>query len=193
MTTIYWARHGEYQNPNNVNPFRLTGFPLNQKGKQQSEQIANYLLDKKISAVYSSSILRCKQTSRIISKKLHLKPKYSKLILETNSPLKGSPKTRLTNWWAETLQHPFHLKHGGETLEDIFSRVNKFFQAILKRHQNQNVLVVSHGEPTMILVYHLVDNNHKKYFEQSKPNISKGGLVQFKFKGNQLTDFKQII
>jgi len=98
MTTIYWARHGQYYNPKDVNPFRLPGFPLDNKGRQQSQKIANYLTKKQISVIYSSPILRCKQTANIIGKKLKIKSKFSSLILETNSPCQGSSKNRLTNW-----------------------------------------------------------------------------------------------
>ena len=192
MTTIYLLRHGEYQNPKNVAPFRLSGFSLSKTGKKQAEETAAYLTNKKISVIYSSPVLRCKQTAKIIGNRLVLKPKISRLIIETDSPFQGSPKTRFKNWWAESTTHPFHLKHGGETIEKIALRFSKFIAIVLKRHSGENILVVSHGEPSMILIYQLVDNSWKKYLRQTKTNIPKGGLAKLEFKGHQLKEFSQI-
>jgi broad specificity phosphatase PhoE len=192
MTTIYLARHGQYQNPKKVAPFRLPGFPLSQKGKQQSRKLADYLSNKKITHIYSSPLIRCRQTANIIAGKLHLKPQFSRLIIEIDSPWQGTSKSRFDSWWYNSTTHPFHLKHGGETLDQVVKRTTRFIKKILTKHPNKNLLVVSHGEPIMLMIHQFVDHDPSKYHQATRPLIPKAGFAKLEFQKDKLTNFTQI-
>ena len=45
MTTIYFIRHGEYENPHRLIPLRMKGF-LFSKRKNQIREVGNFLKDK---------------------------------------------------------------------------------------------------------------------------------------------------
>ncbi|MBU1085482.1 MAG: histidine phosphatase family protein [Candidatus Beckwithbacteria bacterium] len=192
MTIIYLARHGEYENPDKIIPFRTKRIPLSKKGKAQSNQIAHYLFNKNITVIYSSPLLRTKQTAEIIAEKLNLKLRFSKLILETRSPFQGMNLKKFKNKKFITFRHPYHIKNKGETLDEIFKRANKLFQRVLEKHKDQNVLLVSHGDPCMAIIYGLATNDINNYFQDSQTYIPKGGLAKFDFENTTLKHFSPL-
>jgi len=151
VTTIYLVRHCEFENPEKVVPFRLPGFPLNTKGKRGAKLLADYFKDKKIAAIYSSPLLRAKQTTELIASKLNLKVQVSPLLLETKTPLQGMKREEFFRKYDFIFGEEEHLKRGGEAIEEVNTRVKKFIKGILKKHSNQKVVVISHGDPLMVI------------------------------------------
>ena len=192
MTIIYLLRHGEYKNPKKIVPFRLPGFALSQKGKNQIKKIAKDLADKNITAFYSSPILRCKQTAKIIGRALKIKPQFSNLLIEVKTPYQGMDIKKFKAKTEDMFIGPFHLKNNGETIKKVFLRANKFLNKVFKKHKNKNVLIVSHGDVLMTLIYALVEKDINKYFEKTKDYIPKAGLAKLEFEGKKLKNFKQI-
>ena len=194
MTTIYILRHGVYENERNVNPFRLPNFPLSDEGKKQINEIAGYLKDKNISAIYSSPILRTKQSAEIVGKILNKKINYSSLIIEINSPFQGMDldKYHIIKNEAGIYKNPDYLNNGGETTKQVYNRMKEFLEMILEKHKGENVLMVSHGDPIIFLLYGTVEKDLNKYFKKTLSYIPKGGICRLEFKGKNLTNFKQI-
>lgn len=63
MGKIYLIRHGE-TNSNLGHKFQgRIDMPLNGNGLQQARKMAKYMADKKIDAIYSSSMLRARMTA----------------------------------------------------------------------------------------------------------------------------------
>ena len=71
-TIIYFVRHGKVYNPTDILYGRLPRFGLAEEGIQQIEQTATYLKQEAIDVLYSSPLLRAKQTAEIIQKRLGL-------------------------------------------------------------------------------------------------------------------------
>lgn len=92
MTTIYFVRHGEYKNLDNIVPWRLPHFPLSNKGKEDINEDANYFKDKNIEVIYSSPVLRAKQSGKILGKRLNKKVIISSLVSEVRTPLQNKHK-----------------------------------------------------------------------------------------------------
>ena len=89
-TTIYLIRHCSYQNPKDIMTFRLPGYALNSQGRQEAQKIADFFKKNgQIAKIYSSPILRTKQTAQIIAKSLNLKASVTPLLIEVDSPFKG--------------------------------------------------------------------------------------------------------
>jgi broad specificity phosphatase PhoE len=195
-TIIYLLRHGEYDNPKDILPIRLPGFPLNQKGRQQAYKNAKYLKNKKIAAIYSSPILRCKQTSEIIGKTLRKRVHYSKLILEVKSPIQGMEKSKYYKLKKKYIgipySYPDHIKNKGETIMQIYKRIYKLVFKIINKHLEENVVVVAHGDPIMILIYGLVNKNYNLMLHPTKIYIPKGGMAKLTFLGRKFLKFEQI-
>lgn len=71
--TILLARHGETDD--NREPIRIQGrldTPLNETGRRQAAQLADELADEGIAAVYSSDLIRARETAEIVAGRLGL-------------------------------------------------------------------------------------------------------------------------
>lgn len=181
MTTIYLVRHCEYDNPEKVVPYRLPGFPLNAKGKKEARLIAEYFKGKKIAVIYSSPLLRAKQTAELIAFKLNLKVRLDSLLLETKTPLQGMRREGFFRKYDFIFGEDEHLKNGGETIEEINTRMKKFIGRILEKHPHQRVIVVSHGDPLMAYAAFLIKGKAERSSWRGNNYISMGGILKLVF------------
>ncbi len=191
-TIVFLLRHGDYVNRKKIAPFRLSGFPLSGKGRKQIRDVARILAREGLDVIYSSPILRCRQTAAIVAQKLKLKTNFSDLILETKTPFQGMSLKKFFSKGEDTFIHPFHLQHGGETIDRMFERVSIFLEKVLAKHQGKKVLIVSHGDPLMVLMYGLFEDSLNKYFDQTLTYIPKSGLTKVEFTGKKVLSFKKI-
>lgn len=150
-TSIYFVRHGKVYNPTDIWYGRLPRFGLSKEGQQQIEQTAEFLANEHIDVLYSSPLLRAKQTSDIIKKKLGLsKRHFSKNLLEIQSSLQGNSFTFIS-----TLNHDVFAGPGkeikGETIRDVSNRVQQFIHMVIKKHPGKKVVAVSHGDLLMLI------------------------------------------
>lgn len=195
-TTIYFVRHGEYENPQQILPSRLAGFPLSAKGKSQIEKVSRLLLSKKIAAVYASPILRTKQSGQLLSHHLKIPLYFSKSIQEVDTPLQGQhvSVTHNISKYGDSFVFPPHRDFGGETLEHIYLRVDKFVKKICEKYPGKSVICVSHGDPMM--AYHIVvagnkiDLTHRlmDYDEY----VPKGGVIQIDFEDGRYVSKRKL-
>ncbi|MEK7611505.1 MAG: histidine phosphatase family protein, partial [Patescibacteria group bacterium] len=91
-TKIYFVRHADVDNPENLLYGRLPGFPLSRLGHVQTGEITDIFTAEKIAAVFSSPQLRCRQTARPIAQAHHLPVRISRLIQEVGSSFDGISK-----------------------------------------------------------------------------------------------------
>lgn len=150
-TRIFFCRHGTVYNPKKIWYGRLPFYHLSIEGKLQIENTAKYLQDKNIDIIYSSPLLRTKQSAEILKKKLGLNKIYfSKEILEVKSSLQGQPEDYLAS-----INHNLFASADnnitGETLEDLFQRIQRFVAKITQLHKGKRIAVVSHGDPVMAI------------------------------------------
>lgn len=149
MTTIYLIRHGEVYNPNRILYGRLPGYGLSDNGKREIEETAKFLKKKHIDYIYSSPLLRAKQTAGIIRKKLNLPEiRISKYLLEVRTSYQGQPFASLSPNQREVY---YAAKPTDETLDQIAKRLLKFVNIIIKKHHDKHIVFVSHGDPLMLL------------------------------------------
>ncbi len=147
-TTVYLIRHGAYENPKKILHARLPGFPLSADGKKMAERIASYLSQKPIVAVYSSRLSRAYQTAEIIAKKHHLPIVTDRRLLDIRTPLQGKPKAYIDSIDSEFYTEDL-IRAGGERLEDVYTRMDRFIRSKVHSHAGQSIVVVSHGDPIM--------------------------------------------
>ncbi len=150
MHSIYLLRHCEYENPLNILPGRLP-VPLSEVGKKRALGLHKYFSDKKIDRIISSAVLRCKQTSEIISGG-NIPINFDKRLLETLSAYQG--------YWGENWHgNGFHFfshqeELEGEGFKDILKRVSAFWDEVSANLQ-ENIIVCGHGDPLQILYSHI--------------------------------------
>ncbi len=197
-TTIYLARHGDYQNPKGVIPYQLPGFPLSPQGISQAKKIAEKLESVSLAKIYCSPIERTLQTAELIGEKLGVEVVQSELAVETKTPLQGLTKVELTALSSDYLYNiPEHIAGGGEIPEVIYKRMTKLIEQIKRDYKDQAVLIVSHGDPITIYL--------KAIFEKRVPHlradfdegeiryIPMGSLVELTIKYPNDPIYKEII
>ena len=164
---IYLVRHGE---TNWNKDSRIMGhlpIPLNKKGENEAKDLAEALSLLQKTRVFSSDILRAKQTAEIINKKVKGRIYYNEGLRE-----KGGGKIEGEYWTEEHSKMSFEEwekiveKMGGESIEGFEQRVWSSFSEIVQDNFNQEkIVVVSHGGPIKIIIKNIfgTDNSiHRK-------------------------------
>jgi broad specificity phosphatase PhoE len=145
-TTVHLVRHGHIVNREEVFHGRLPGFPLSDKGREQAQAAAEYLSDRPIVAIYSSPMLRTRQTATIIQEALDPQPAVhvEPLLHEIYSPYDGRPHEEM-----EALKWDFYsdVTEEYEQPADILERVRAFFRKMRQEHPGQQTVGVTHADP----------------------------------------------
>ena len=144
-TSISFVRHGLVHVRRGVYYGRLPGYRLNEVGVKQAQLTSEYLSDKSLAAVYSSPLLRARQTAEIIlSRNNHLRLHVTQLLNETLSPYDGQPRDFMAaRDWDDYTGSPLEYEQPVE----IIARLFKFITKIRQQYPGQHVAAVSHGDP----------------------------------------------
>jgi probable phosphoglycerate mutase len=138
------VRHGETDhNRTNVHMGQLD-VALNQRGEEQAELVGQQLAKEKIDIIYSSDLIRAKTTAEKIAKHhLGLTVQYDPELRERNvGELEGQPfKEQQFSFLENRNDRP----RGGESMDDLKSRAQRWFNQLKKRHQAETIAVVGHG------------------------------------------------
>lgn len=183
---IYFARHGQYQNPEGVVPYRLPGFPLTELGISQAKLQAEKLLSVNIRDIFTSPITRCVETASIIGKIIKLAPNMTDGLIETGTPLQGMTlfeRNKIQGDFPYNLQS--HLDGGGETMEAIIERISNFVAKLTTMSKNSSHLIVSHGDPINFYL-NAVLKKEVRY-------IPMGGLVMLDYSQKGFPKYSEII
>jgi len=142
---IFFVRHGEVHNPGAIFYGRLPRFRLSALGERQAEAAGHVLARESLSAIYTSPLLRARQTGRIIAREHPAIPvKTTRAILEIRSQLQGTATETLdaTGW---NFYEP-RLHDDDETIADIAARIEGFCRLVKRRHPGRAVVAVTHGD-----------------------------------------------
>ena len=150
-TTIIFLRHGEVHNKKQILYARLPGFKLSKNGIVQIQDATRQLISEDISHIYTSPMLRARQTASIISRRLKIKPQTSKFLNEVKLLFSGMLLSEYKKNIQPRLYDDEFIKKGQERVGEISHRMLKFVDMICKKHPSQTILAVSHGDPITIL------------------------------------------
>lgn len=155
MLKIYLARHG--QNTDNVAGI-LNGHrdePLTEKGIEQAHEIAEKIkeIEMSFNAVYSSPLVRAFDTARIISVTVKSpKPEKEPLLIErdfgimTGKNISDIEKLCAPNIIKAEVITYFLDPEGAETFPDLMRRARILLNKIEAKHNDGNILLVTHGD-----------------------------------------------
>ena len=160
MPRIYLVRHGRTTaNKEGILAGRIKGVNLDSEGLKQVLNTSLVLSDIKFKKVFSSPMERCISTTEIILKnnKHNTKFKVSNEINECdygawqNRKLKDLRKEKL---WKLVQKSPSKVTFPeGESFKNILNRFKKFIiNESSKLSKNDNLLIVSHGDPIRLFV-----------------------------------------
>lgn len=150
-TRISLIRHGHVYNPDEIFYGRLPGFRLDSTGRQETRQCAEMLKRKNLDGIYSSPMLRARQTAAEILKfHPHLKLSLSSLITEIYSAFQGQPANQLAQYsWDVYAGRDSNF----EQPEDVVRRAKKFLRRIRKLHDGRHIAAVTHGDVILFVIF----------------------------------------
>jgi len=150
---VIFVRHGEtVENREHILQGHLHG-RLTDAGIKQAKEVAIKLKDEKIDYIYSSDLARAADTAKEIAKFHPDVPLVlTDALRERNIGTWQGKKYDDIGWTFEANWEPGKRQGGGETLEEVYERMEKFAKELFKKHKNETVLIVGHGFSGMMLV-----------------------------------------
>jgi broad specificity phosphatase PhoE len=141
--TLYFVRHGEVHNPDQILYGRLPHFRLSDEGQRQAQAAAAALAQQPLSAVYASPMLRAQQTAQAIAQPHGLPLLSDERLNEIYTPHQGRKLADLEPILFEVYegnQPPY------ESLDAVRARLHAFIDDVHQRHQGQTIAAVTHGD-----------------------------------------------
>jgi len=164
--------------------------PLTKKGRRETKEAAKKIKNKKIDLIFSSDLLRTKQTAEIIGKASGIKPKTDRRLREVNvGVFNGQPINEIGKFWDNELLPLEHFKKRfqiapprGETYQDIEKRLSDFIKETEKKYKGKNILIVGHQRPLTLLEKVVYNHSFKKFVKiiLEKKEIKTGELRKLK-------------
>lgn len=159
---LYVVRHGETaENALGILCGQGIDTPLTEKGIAQAQATAKRLMQYSFDSIYSSTLVRARQSAQILAQNSHSIVKYDDRLKERDyGSLYG--KTWVENFGNEAdryrkidieQQYDYHA-YGGESAQDVWARLSSFLDD-LRKSQDQIVLIVTHGGVLKALKKHL--------------------------------------
>jgi probable phosphoglycerate mutase len=191
MTTILLVRHGENDW---VKKHRLAGWiegiHLNENGRQQAADAAERLAALPIKAIYSSPVLRCRETADFIAKSKNLpvnlldeigEVRYGKWEGKKIKKLAKKKKWFTVQFYPSRMQFP-----GGDTLRGVQSRGVEAIERLAQTYRDRDIIVVvSHADLIKLVLAHYL-GVHIDLFQRiiispasvSMLHLAKNGVVR---------------
>lgn len=158
MNRLYLVRHGESE-WNILNKVQgQSDVNLTKKGIEQAKKIGERLIHEKIDMIFSSDLKRAFDTAKIIGKLLNLEVKSLEELREirfgiweglTTKEIKDKYLNEHIVWMTEP--HKLILPEA-ERLIDLQERLLGVVNSYIKKNENKNILIVSHGTSIKALI-----------------------------------------
>ena len=142
---IYIVRHGQTDWNVLKKVQGQVDVELNETGIKQAEIIRDELVNVPIDLIISSPLIRARKTAEIINMEHNLPIIYDERIMERNfGKYEGM---ELKNVDTQELWDYYINKecNEAETIQELFQRVYSFYDEILDKYPDKNILVVTHG------------------------------------------------
>ncbi len=166
MIKLYLIRHGR-QNSSLCN----VDVPLDEAGKRQAELVANRLKNYDIEALYSSNLIRARQTAEIIGKELNLVNNIEENLREISfGALEGLDDVEIKARFGDFVEERAKAESDlpcpeGETGQDVYNRAFPVILDIVDRARQegiQHIAIVTHGGVIRTLVAGVLEADFAK-------------------------------
>ena len=176
---IIFLRHGQAENnTKRILAGRTEGVPLTKIGIEQAEQIGKYLKPIDISAIYSSPIERANNTAKIVAESNSIDYKLDERLTEldmgkfTRMPYDEIFAKHGNVFLKFYSNDPIISEHNVETFPHVQKRVMDMLDYTIKKHDQQNVILVTHMDPIKSVIAKVMDLKPLALFELIIANCS---------------------
>lgn len=165
---LYFVRHGE-STANLLNEFSNGNErrPLTATGLEQARALAGALSGEKFPRIYSSPVLRARQTAQILADAFHTPVEISEALREwsvgiyegTRDPAGWALHRQVQAQWFEQGLVDSRMP-GGESLREIHTRFTPFIDGLVAEHagSDRRLLLVAHGGLYMAVLPYIFMN-----------------------------------
>lgn len=178
---IYMIRHGE-TNWNKARKLQgRSDIPLNEYGKELAYITAEAMKDIPFDIIYSSPLIRAKETAEILSANHNLKIHTNELLVEMSfgegegaslPEIHSHPEMNLHNF----IHNPeeYLPPNGGETFEELYERCKTFMEEYVLpyEHKYHTMLIVGHGALIRGLIHYINRRPTKDFWCVTHKNCS---------------------
>ncbi|MGI8419367.1 MAG: histidine phosphatase family protein [Candidatus Levyibacteriota bacterium] len=185
LTTFYIVRHGQsesnlyaQQNPDKpASQYGKFGASLTEEGKEQAHKVAERLRDVALDAIFSSDLVRAKETAEIIAQGRNLEVITNDTIRERyfGDDMSNEKKREIEkaiDALNEKEKFAFRYFPHGESGYDVINRFKKFLDEVIKVYNGKKVLIVNHG---YVMRSFLIHEGFAKYDELRGGSITNAG------------------
>lgn len=182
---ITFIRHGETAWNLEGRCQGFSDIQLNKRGFEQAKKLAESFQNEKITAIYSSPLLRARQTAEIIAESQQIPVFLKEGLKELNQgvlegiafvDLKDKYKDLLEEW----MNNPCDLQlPDGECLRKVQERAWKCIEEIVKKHQDKDCLVIVSHNLTIITILCQILNLDLRYFHRLRKDTAAKTVVEF--------------
>jgi broad specificity phosphatase PhoE len=187
MTTrLYLIRHGETPLSAEDKFSGEENVFLSEEGRAQVQHLAVRLSNSAVSAAYSSSLDRAMETARIIAKPHGIEPIPSHDLKEIRHGhweglTRLEVETRFAAEYSSWEADPFTFApEGGESGISVLARALPVIREIVVKHQDENVLVVSHKATLRLILSSLLGFDARGYRDRLDQAPACLNIVDFK-------------
>ncbi|MEO8580064.1 MAG: histidine phosphatase family protein [Gemmatimonadales bacterium] len=169
MTRLYLVRHGATPLSTEDRFSGADGVDLSEAGRFQCAQLGTRLAGDGITAVYASNYSRAIESARIICKSLGSVPAIDEGLREIShghweGMARRDVETRFPDEYASWEEDPFTFApEGGESGVSVLARALPVIRTIVKKHEDERVLVVSHKATIRIILSSLLGFDVRGY------------------------------
>jgi phosphoserine phosphatase len=178
MSNIYLLRHGETDWNREERLQGSLDVPINAVGIRQASQLARRLHNRRIGRIFTSPLVRARQTAAIISSRGSCFPLVQDDLREidhgvwTGMSMKAI-QYRYPGLLAVWRQEPDRLRlDRAERLQDAYTRTARFLPTLLESALDQDVLVVGHGVTNSLILCAVAGTAIKHVGKFAQPNGS---------------------
>lgn len=180
---IFLVRHTEYSNPQNIYPGRLD-IALSKNGEEHAKRIGLWFKNNGCMnlPIYSSPVLRTRQTAEIIATYINSKIIFDERLIELWYEWEGRPITY------DLGTKEFFENQKRESFEDVLKRMISILEE--KLNVEKTCIFVSHGEPINRL-YHFLKKEKAPPVWEDKEYVKRGEIMQLTYEKKTLLDLKR--
>lgn len=192
---ITFIRHGATINTEENRLFDDENYPaINVNGKAEMEKIAKWVKEKglKIDKIYSSSALRCVQSSEIFAKICGAEFEVSEdLTARKFGVWSGLSFEEIEEKYPHMLdeyhKNPETYKpDGGETVVELNNRIKNAINSIIEKNTNKRIFIVTHGDVIQSAISNILEVPVKNQYKIFVPT---GSATQI----NYFEDFATLV
>jgi len=176
-TYVCVARHGETD-------WNIAGIlqgwtdvPINDQGRRQAYELVGGFSHAKFSKVYSSPLIRSRETAEIIARSLRLDPPecHDGLMERNFGVIQGVPKSELADLNPVLLQqilkrNPAIDFEEGESMDEFADRVLDAVISIARPNAGKRILVITHGWVMDVITRHIANRPRSTILTMKRRN-----------------------